>query len=101
MEKLISCKNEEVTEQGKFLRLPCEVGDPVWDNDLGMPFQYIVTRFSIGKEGLQMHYQDSSGSIVCKCAVSEIGKTVFLTRQQAREVWLKDKKNRKDYDERR
>lgn len=84
-------KYEDLEEQGKLLKLPCAVGNKVWDNDSGKPCSYTVTGFSIGKIGdeendideLEMYYRNWNGSICCSCAVSEIGKTVFLTREEA------------------
>lgn len=85
-------------EQGKLLKLPCAVGDTVWDNDFGKPCSYTVTGFAIGNidnneendiDGLKMYYQNWNGSICCSCAVSEIGKTVFLTKEKA-EAKLKE-----------
>lgn len=79
-------------KQGRLLELPCAVGDKVWDNDFGKPCGYTVTGFAIGNidddeendiDGLKMYYQNWNGSIRCSCAVSEIGKTVFLTREGA------------------
>lgn len=85
---------EDLEEQGKLLKLPCAVGDTVWDVDFGMPYSYEVTGFSFG----EMNYDDwgeervldqvvvyytNGGSITGSFAVSEIGKTVFLTREEA------------------
>lgn len=89
LEKLKEYRHLE--EQGKLLRLPCTVGDTVWDNDFGKACSYTVTGFSIGKiddeendiNGLKMYYRNWNGSIRCSCAVSEIGKIVFLTREEA------------------
>lgn len=83
---------EELEEQGKLLKLPCEVGDVVWNNDFGRPCSYTVVGFSFGKiddkekndiEELQVYCQNSSGSIRCSFAISEIGKTVFRTQEEA------------------
>ena len=83
---------EELEEQDRLLKLPTLIGGTVWDNDFGQPCSYTVTGFSIGKidydeendiDGLQMYYRNWNGSIRCSCVVSEIGKTVFLTREQA------------------
>ena len=35
-------------EQGLLLRLPCKIGDTVWDNDYGKPYPYTITGFSFG-----------------------------------------------------
>ena len=93
----------ELYEQEKLLELPCAVGDTVWDNDFGHPYSYTVTGFSLGKldddededgiKGLRMHYNNGSGSLRCSCAVAEIGKTVFLTREEA-ETALKESQGR-------
>lgn len=83
---------QELEEQDRLLKLPTLIGGTVWGNDWGQPCSYTVTGFSIGKIGdeeendideLQMYYRNYSGSIRCSCAVSEIGKNVFLTREQA------------------
>lgn len=86
---------EDLMEQGRLLKLPCKVGDMVWDIDFGRPCSYEVTGFSFGSmnEGcveeemtldqILVYYTNSSGSITGTFAESEIGKTVFLTRQEA------------------
>lgn len=83
---------EDLEEHGKLLKLPCSVGDTVWDNYFGPPYNYTVTGFSLGKmdddeegniEGLRMHYQNWNGSACCSCAVSKIGEAVFLTKEEA------------------
>ena len=81
-------------EQGLLLRLPCKVGDTVWDNDYGKPCPYTVTGFSFGTgecyidepvslKEVVCYYSNYSGSITGSFAVSEIGKTVFLTKEEA------------------
>ena len=86
---------EDLEEQGKLLKLPVMVGGTVWDNDFGHPCSYTVIGFSFGEidddeekdiEGLQMYYRNLNGLMRCSCAVSEIGKTVFLTKEEAEAV---------------
>lgn len=94
-EKFVKWKEAE--KQGKLLKLPVAVGDKVWDNDFGKPCSYTVTGFSIGKiddeendiDELEIYYRNWNGSICCSCAISEIGKSVFLTREAA-EAALKE-----------
>ena len=85
---------EDLEEQGILLRLPCKVGDTVWDNDCGKPFAYTITGFSFGTgedyiddpvslKEVVYYYSNYSGSITGSFAVSEIGKTVFLTQAEA------------------
>lgn len=81
----------------------CKIGDIVWDNDFGKPYSYTVTGFSIGKiddeendiDGLKVYYRNWNGSICCSCAVSEFGKTVFLTKEAAENA-LKEMEDRKN-----
>lgn len=39
---------EDLEEQGLLVRLPCKVGDTVWDNDFGYPESYEIKAFSYG-----------------------------------------------------
>ena len=84
----------DLEEQGLLLRLPCKVGDTVWDNDYGKPCAYTITGFSFGAgedyidepvslREVVCYYSNYSGSITGSFAVSEIGKTLFLTKEEA------------------
>ena len=101
LEELKSYKEAE--EQGLLVRLPsCKVGDTVWDNDFGYPESYEIKAFSYGycdsyvepdiEDEIIFYYENYSGSITGAFPMSEIGKTVFLTREEA-EKKLKDMKN--------
>lgn len=86
---------QKLEKQGKLLKLPCAVGDTIWDNDFGRPCSYEVTGFSFGdlNDGcveeervinqVLVYYTNSTGSVTGSFAVSEIGKTVFLTPEEA------------------
>lgn len=86
---------EELEDQGRLLKLPCAVGDTVWDIDFRRPCGYEVTGFSFGSlndddweeekilDQIVVYYTNSNGSITGSFAVGEIGKTVFLTREEA------------------
>lgn len=83
---------EDAEEQGLLLRLPCKVDDMVWDIGCGKPYAYKITGYSFGtaedyidepyKEDEIMYYC-ADGSITGSFASSEIGKTVFLTKEEA------------------
>lgn len=86
---------EDLEEQGRLVKLPCKVGDTVWDNDCGRPCAYTITAFSFGEceeyicepvttKEVVFYYVNSSGSITGSFAESEIGKTVFLTEPEAK-----------------
>lgn len=87
-------------EQGRLVKLPCKVGDTVWDNDYGRPCAYTITAFSFGEceeyicepvttKEVVFYYANSSGSITGSFAEREIGKSVFLSRAEA-EAKLKE-----------
>lgn len=100
LEELKSYKDLE--EQGWLVRLPCKVGDMVWDNDFGYPESYEIKAFSYGycdsyvepdiEDQIIFYYENYSGSITGAFPMSEIGKTVFLTREEA-EKKLEEMKN--------
>lgn len=91
-------------EQGLLVRLPCKVGDTVWDNDFGYPESYEIKAFSYGycdsyvepdiEDEIIFYYENYTHSISITGAfpMSEIGKTVFLTREEA-EKKLEEMKN--------
>lgn len=98
---------EDLEEQGLLLRLPCKVGDEVWDNDFRKPCKYTITGFSLGEcEGyidepvslkeVVYYYSNYSGSITGSFAVSELGKTVFLTKAEAEQKLKEIQNNLKD-----
>ena len=87
---------EDLEEQGLLFRLPCKVGDTVWDNDFGRTVGFEVTGFSFGDMNedycddevkvfnqIIVYHKNSNGSITGSFAVSEIGKNVFLTQEEA------------------
>ncbi len=91
---------EDLEEQGRLIKLPCKVGDTVWDNDCGRPCGYTITAFSFGEceeyicepvttKEVVFYYTNSSGSITGSFAESEIGKSVFLNKSEA-EAKLKE-----------
>lgn len=95
---------EDLEEQGLLVRLPCKVGDTVWDNDFRYPESYEIKAFSYGycdsyvepgigiEDQIIFYYENYSGSITGAFPMSEIGKTVFLTREEA-ENKLEELKN--------
>ena len=93
-------KYEDLEEQGRLIKLPCKVGDTVWDNGCGRPYAYTITAFSFGEceeyicepvttKETVFYYANSSGSITGSFAESEIGKSVFRTKSEA-EAKLKE-----------
>ena len=95
---------EDLEEQGLLVKLPCKVGDTIWDNDFGYPEPYEIKAYSYGycdsyvesyaEEEIMIYYENSIGSITGAFPMSEIGKTVFLTREEA-ETKLEEIRNGK------
>lgn len=93
---------EDLEEQGLLVRLPCKVGDMVWHNIFGYPESYEIKAFSYGycdsyvksdiEDQIIFYYENYSGLITGAFPMSEIGKTVFLTREEA-EKKLEEMKN--------
>ena len=93
-------KYEDLEEQGRLIKIPCKLGDTVWDNDFGRPCAYTITAFSFGEceeyickpvttKEVVFYYENSSGSITGSFAESAIGKSVFLNKSEA-EARLKE-----------
>lgn len=85
---------QHLEKQDRLVKLPCKVGDTVWDNDCGRPCAYTITAFSFGEceeyicepvttKEVVFYYANSSGSITGSFAESEIGKSVFLNKSEA------------------
>lgn len=104
LEELKSYK--ELEEQGLLVRLPCKVGDMLWYNILGYTESYEIKAFSYGYcdgyieageeigDEIIFYCENHTGSIIGSFPMSGIGKTVFLTREEA-EKKLKEIKEMK------
>lgn len=97
---------EDLEEQRRLIKLPCMVGDTVWDNDYGRPYAYTITAFSFGEcekyidepvttKEIVFYYANSSRSVTGSFAESEIGKSVFLSKAEA-EAKLKELRGNND-----
>ena len=93
---------EDLEEQDRLIRLPCKVGDVIWDNDYGVPTAYEITGYSFGesdgyieypasKTEIVFYFSNTSGSITGSFASNEIGKSVFLSLEDAEQA-LKESK---------
>ena len=84
---------KDLEEQGLLVKLPCKVGDIIWDNDFGYPQSYEINAYSYGycdsyvesyvEEEVVFYFENSNRSITGSFPMSEIGKTVFFTREEA------------------
>ena len=86
---------EDLEEQGRLIELPCAVGDAVYlfSHDIIHPF--IINDFTLTKHGVEFKasYCGEEKNLehwAFRLPVSKIGKTVFLTPEEA-EAKLKEK----------
>lgn len=73
------CEYEDAEEQGLLIRLPCKVGDTV----------YQVVRRSVDVTGYRMEWEWETAVEAVKFRlgmVDSVGKTIFLTREEAEAV---------------
>lgn len=94
---------EDLEEQGLLVRLPIKIGSTVWDNDFGYPQSYEIKAYSYGycdsyvepdiEDQIIFYYENYSGSIAGAFPMSDLGKTVFLTREEAEKKLEEMKKN--------
>lgn len=81
------CELEDKIEQGKIVELPCKVGQTVYatSNYFGGEWQMYICRvdnFTVYEKNVFMSISDRDGcNFVAN--ICEIGKTVFLTREEA------------------
>lgn len=87
---------EDLEEQGRLIKLPCKIGDTIynttwWDNIQekvivkGKTYYRTIPKHKVSKS--TFHYSD----------INEFGKTVFLTRKEAEEK-LKELNNEENTD---
>lgn len=78
---------EDAEEQGLLLRLPCKVGDIIYEpTNRDTINEYRVTGIKKGMFSLWIEWELEEGFIyqsIYGVEVGDIGKTVFLTRQEA------------------
>ena len=84
---------EDLEEQGKLMKLPCAMGDKIYEPrpDRGMVTEYRVSGLIYSGGEVFVGWQLNSGiySNLDGVPANEIGKTVFLTREAA-ETALKE-----------
>lgn len=85
---------EDAEEQGLLLRLPCKVGDAVYQITNGFISEYEITSAVIYPCNILFKWVHTKGIYKDLLGFNdfEIGKTVFLTREEA-EAKLKEMEN--------
>ena len=79
------CDYEDLEEQGLLVRLPCKVGDIMFRINKGAKnpiIELTVTQINITRRSYNLEVIDRDcGELMC--FKNDIGKTVFLTREDA------------------
>lgn len=88
---------EDLEEAGRLIELPCAVGDTVYSFSFNIVYPFTVNGFEINKyevefKGSYCGEEKSLEYWSIHFPVSKIGKTVFLTREEA-EAALKGAEN--------
>ena len=91
LEELKSYKDLE--EQGLLVRLPCKVGDIVYDSFFGYPEPHMVKAISYGycigyvepkiENEIIFYCENYTNTMKVIFSMKEFGKTIFLTREEA------------------
>jgi hypothetical protein len=82
-------KYEDLEEQGRLIKLPCKVGDAVFYISGKIILEYEVVGFSVDGTGAWLiygehHVDENDKTYGYNLDVDKIGKTVFLTREEAK-----------------
>lgn len=85
---------EDLEEQGLFVRLPCKVGDVVYVPTRNFISELRIIMISVDMHGTYFRWMLNSGIYpnLDGFSGSKLGKTVFLTREEA-EKKLEELKN--------
>lgn len=76
---------EDLEEQGLLLRLPCKVGDTIWDAFKECITECKVDHFAFDEDEPYMIIVAKDGSFRAKHYFINIGKNVYLTREEAKQ----------------
>ena len=94
---------EDLEEQGLLVRLPCKVGDIVYDSFFGYPEPHMVKAISYGycigyvepkiENEIIFYCENYTNTMKVIFSMKEFGKTIFLTREEAEKKLEEVKKN--------
>ena len=85
---------EELEERGLLLKLSCNAGDTIWLVGDKYTLDYKVSGFAIDSSGISIIFleKEIDGKMHTRSVdYTEIGKTAFLTKEEAEEVLRKIK----------
>lgn len=82
-------KYEDAEEQGLLLKLPCAIGSVVWFAGNEFINDYEVRRYIVDESGvdcIQVAKEIDGKDYWNSFSIDDIGKTVFLTREEAEQA---------------
>ncbi len=85
---------EDAEEQGLLLRLPCKVGDTIWFVGNDFVNDYEIRRYLVDETGIdcvQIAKEIDGREYWNSFSIDYIGKTVFLTREEAEQALAETK----------
>lgn len=79
---------EDLEEQGLLLRLPCKIGDIVYSVTRNFVSEYMICSIEKYNEGFFFNWRCEKGIYINVRGFTDydIGKTVFLTKEQAEQA---------------
>lgn len=80
---------EDLEEQGRLLKLPCKVGDTVWNYSCFGLRDYKVTYMGFDKDGLLYFDCESGITYSFRCYLKDFKDKIFLIKSEA-EAKLKE-----------
>ena len=80
---------EDLEEQGRLVKLPCKVGDTVWNYSCFGLRDYKVTYMGFDKAGLLYFDCESGITYSFRCYLKDFKDKIFLTKAEA-EAKLKE-----------
>lgn len=80
---------QQLEEQGRLIKLPCKVGDAVWNYSCFGLRDYKVTYMGFDKDGLLYFDCESGITYSFRCYLKDFKDKVFLTKSEA-EAKLKE-----------
>lgn len=74
---------EDLEEQGRLLKLPCKIGDTVWNYSCFGLRDYKVTYMGFDKDGLLYFDCESGITYSFRCYLKDFKDKIFLTKSEA------------------
>ncbi len=93
-------KYEDAEEQGQLVILPCKVGNALFVTDEGtiLPAVRMVQSVTWCNGKILIHAVNNRTGVSYYCSAEDFGKTVFLTREEAKAAMSRGQENERHHD---